>query len=97
MSDLKERREKLKSSVKLHKLIGKHITMGLGRGRDHYKGLCPFHPNKGESGDLCVVPSRGFYHCFCCGAHGDAVEWLITVRAMTEEQAIEYLEAEWSA
>jgi hypothetical protein len=42
-------------------------------GREH-KGCCPFHSEKTPS--FTVNDEKGFYHCFGCGAHGDAIRWL---------------------
>lgn len=39
-----------------------------------YKGLCPFHAERSPS--FTVVPARGFFHCFGCGAHGDAINFI---------------------
>jgi len=41
----------------------------------NYKGLCPFHGEKTAS--FIVSPSRQTYHCFGCGAHGNAVGFLM--------------------
>ncbi|CAG9183669.1 DNA primase [Cupriavidus pampae] len=43
-------------------------------GRD-FMGLCPFHNEKSPS--FTVSPTKQFYHCFGCGAHGTAFDWLI--------------------
>lgn len=42
-------------------------------GRD-FMGLCPFHNEKSPS--FTVSPTKQFYHCFGCGAHGTAFDWL---------------------
>ncbi|MEL6853644.1 MAG: DNA primase [Cyanobacteria bacterium J06607_13] len=43
-------------------------------GRNNLVGLCPFHNDKSPS--LSVSPERGLYHCFSCGAGGDAIKFI---------------------
>src|SRR4051812_49935383 len=38
-------------------------------------GLCPFHNEKSPS--FTVSPTKQFYHCFGCGAHGTAIGFLM--------------------
>lgn len=41
-------------------------------------GLCPFHNEKTPS--FYVNPDKGFFHCFGCGAHGTAIDYLMRTR-----------------
>ena len=53
-------------------------------------GLCPFHDEKTAS--FTVRDDNGFYHCFGCGAHGDAIAWVQhTTSARSFVEAVEYL------
>lgn len=36
-----------------------------------YEACCPFHTE--ETPSFKITPTKGFYHCFGCGAHGDAI------------------------
>jgi DNA polymerase len=70
------------AAVPLADLIGEPPVNG--------KIICPFHDDHTPS--LTIFPDH--YHCFVCGAHGDAVDWLMMVEGMTRKQAIQYL-ATW--
>jgi len=52
-------------------------------------GLCPFHKEKSPS--FTVSPTKQFYHCFGCGAHGSAITFLMEHVGMTFPQAVESL------
>ncbi len=43
-------------------------------------GLCPFHNEKTPS--FYVVPEKGFFHCFGCGAHGDPIGFVMRLRGL---------------
>jgi DNA primase len=63
----------LLSRVDIVEVVGRHVE--LKRAGAHHKGLCPFHGEKTPS--FTVSPSRQTYHCFGCGAHGDAIRFLM--------------------
>jgi DNA primase len=54
-------------------VVGRHVE--LKKAGINHKGLCPFHGEKTPS--FIVSPSRQTYHCFGCGAHGDAIRFLV--------------------
>ena len=43
-------------------------------------GVCPFHDDSRPS--MYVVPQKGFYHCFACGAHGNAIDFLMNLHKL---------------
>src|ERR1700745_3921004 len=47
----------------------------LKKGGANYVACCPFHSEKTPS--FTVSPTKQFYHCFGCGAHGTAIGFLI--------------------
>ncbi|MBO1926947.1 DNA primase [Thiomicrorhabdus sp. 6S2-11] len=56
-----------------------------------YKACCPFHDEKTPS--FNVNPQKQFYHCFGCGASGDAVTFLMEYDGLSFVEAIESLAA----
>jgi len=54
-----------------------------------YKACCPFHNEKTPS--FWVNDEKGFYHCFGCGAHGDAIRFLTDHRGLPFMDAVKEL------
>ena len=55
----------------------------------NYAACCPFHKEKSPS--FTVSPSKQFYHCFGCGAHGTAIGFLMEHQGLSFPDAIEEL------
>ena len=68
-------------------VLGRRIQLKKA-GRE-FKACCPFHDEKTPS--FTVSPSKGFYHCFGCGAHGTAIGFLMEFDHMSFVEAIEAL------
>jgi DNA primase len=68
-------------------VIGRRVQLKKA-GRE-FKACCPFHDEKTPS--FTVSPTKGFYHCFGCGAHGTAVGFLMEFDHMSFVEAIESL------
>lgn len=51
-----------------------------------YKACCPFHGEKTPS--FYVSPTKQFYHCFGCGAHGTAINFLMEFDRLEFRDAI---------
>src|SRR6478672_5973423 len=64
-------------------------TVKLIRAGREWKACCPFHNEKTPS--FTVNDDKGFYHCFGCGAHGDAIRFLTDHRGMTFLDAVKEL------
>jgi DNA primase len=79
--------DELRSRVSLADLVGKRVRL-VRKGREH-GGLCPFHNEKTPS--FYVVEDKGFFHCFGCGAHGDAIGFLMRSENLDFIEAIERL------
>ncbi|MGD2073424.1 MAG: DNA primase [Gammaproteobacteria bacterium] len=54
-----------------------------------YQACCPFHNEKTPS--FTVSPSKQFYHCFGCGAHGSALGFLMDYEHLEFPEAVEEL------
>ena len=87
MSFTPEFLDELRSRVRLVDLIGKRVK--LTRRGSRFVGLCPFHNEKTPS--FHVNDSEGFYHCFGCGVHGDAISYVREVDGLDFVEAIEHL------
>ncbi|HEY2030010.1 MAG TPA: DNA primase [Myxococcales bacterium] len=61
-------------------------------GRD-WKGLCPFHGEKTPS--FYVVPDKKLWHCFGCGASGDAIKFVMQMESRSFREAVEGLAQEF--
>ena len=77
----------LVSRADVVEIIGRRVPLKKA-GRE-FKACCPFHDEKTPS--FTVSPSKGFYHCFGCGAHGTALGFLMEFDHMDFPQAVESL------
>ena len=82
--------DELRSRVSLADLVGRRVRL-VRRGREH-SGLCPFHNEKTPS--FYVVEDKGFFHCFGCGAHGDAIGFIMRADNLDFIEAVERLAGE---
>jgi DNA primase len=64
-------------------------SVPLKKAGANYVACCPFHSEKTPS--FTVSPSKQFYHCFGCGAHGTAVGFLMEHGGKSFPEAIEEL------
>jgi DNA primase len=73
----------LLARVDIGDVVGRYVE--LRKAGQNLLGLCPFHGEKTPS--FTVSPSKQFFHCFGCGAHGSAIGFLM------EHRGIGYVEA----
>src|SRR6266576_286627 len=83
----RETLELLRSRIDLIEVLSPYLK--LQRSGAAYKGLCPFHDEKTPS--LIIQRGDSHYHCFGCGAHGDAIQFLMTHLKMSFMEAVESL------
>lgn len=88
IADLKR---KILEGVAIEEVIGRDERL-IRSGRE-YKALCPFHNDRSPS--MSVVPSKGFYHCFACGAHGDVITYVRHRHGLGFVEAVEALVADY--
>ncbi|MEQ7872778.1 DNA primase [Sphingomonas sp. ASV193] len=66
-------------------------SVKLTKAGREFKACCPFHNEKTPS--FTVNDDKGFYHCFGCGAHGDAIRFLTDARGLPFIDAVKELAA----
>ena len=79
--------DELRARTTLSALVGR--TVKLHKAGREYKACCPFHNEKTPS--FYVNDEKGFYHCFGCQAHGDAIRWLTDARGLPFMDAVKEL------
>jgi DNA primase len=82
--------DELRNRISLSGLVGRRVKL-TRRGREH-AGLCPFHHEKTPS--FYVVDDKNFFHCFGCGAHGDAIGFVMRADNLDFLEAVEKLAGE---
>ena len=79
--------QELLARVDVVDVVGRHVK--LRKGGANWLGLCPFHGEKSPS--FTVSPTKQFYHCFGCGAHGSAIGFLMEHGGLSYPDAIHEL------
>jgi len=79
--------DELRARTTLSAVIAPSVKL-IRAGRE-WKACCPFHNEKTPS--FTVNDDKGFYHCFGCGAHGDAIRFLTDHRGMPFMDAVKEL------
>lgn len=82
-----EDKRRVLDATDLVRLVGDHLALKQ-KGRE-YVGLCPFHDDHSPS--MYVVPHKQIYHCFVCGAGGDAISFVMGYHKMGFREALEFL------
>lgn len=77
----------IRAANPIETIIGQAVDLKKA-GRE-YKGCCPFHDERTPS--FHVIPDKGFYHCFGCGAHGDVIDFVAAFQRIEPMEAIAML------
>ena len=89
MGILDEDVARVREATNMVAVVSEHIALKrVGR---RYQGLCPFHAEKTPS--FSVNPELGLYHCFGCGAGGDAIRFVREIEHLDFATAVERLAA----
>jgi DNA primase len=79
--------DELRARTLLSAVISPSVKL-IRAGRE-WKACCPFHNEKTPS--FTINDEKGFYHCFGCGAHGDAIRFLTDQRGLPFMDAVKEL------
>ncbi len=80
-------RDRVLDATNIVDLIGEQLRL-VPKGRE-YVCLCPFHDDSKPS--MYVVPHKQIYHCFACGAGGNALDFAMNYHAMGFVEALKHL------
>ncbi len=79
--------QELLNRVDVVDVIDKSVP--LKKAGANYSACCPFHNEKSPS--FTVSPTKQFYHCFGCGAHGTAIGFLMEFAGLSFVEAVQDL------
>jgi DNA primase len=82
-------KQDLLNRVDIVDVVSRYVK--LKKGGANFMGLCPFHNEKSPS--FTVSPAKQFYHCFGCGAHGNAIGFLMSYAGLGYVDAVKDLAA----
>ena len=80
-------KQDLLNRVDIVEVVSRYVR--LKKGGANFQGLCPFHNEKTPS--FTVSPVKQFYHCFGCGAHGNAIGFLMSYGGLGYVDAVKDL------
>lgn len=84
--------EALKARLDIIDVVGSYVE--LKKAGANFKARCPFHEEKTAS--FVVSPAKQIYHCFGCGAGGDAINFVKELEKLSYPEAIEKLAREYN-
>jgi len=79
--------DQLLSRIDIVDVVDRYVP--LKKGGQNYMACCPFHKEKSPS--FTVSPSKQFYHCFGCGAHGSAIGFVMEYQGLGFVDAVKSL------
>ncbi len=85
--------QKIKDAASVVDVIGDFYE--LRKKGVNYQCLCPFHDDR-HMGSFVVSQRKNTYSCYSCGAHGDAIEFLISKQGLSYPDALRWLAKKYS-
>ena len=85
--------DKIKDAASVVDVIGDFYD--LKKKGVNYQCLCPFHDDR-HMGSFVVSPRKNTYSCYSCGAHGDAIEFLMKKQGLSYPDALRWLAKKYS-
>ncbi len=82
-----EKIEEILERIDLVDIVSRYVT--LKRVGKNFFGLCPFHSEKTPS--FSVSPDKQLFHCFGCGASGNAISFLMQIEGLSFVEAVKEL------
>lgn len=79
--------ERIRQEIDIVELVGGYLP--LKKVGKYYRGLCPFHPERAPS--FYVSSERQSYHCFGCGAGGNAISFIMAYEKLEFPEAVRFL------
>ena len=79
--------DELLTRLDVVEVVGRYLP--LKKSGQNYTACCPFHQEKTAS--FSVNPHKQFYHCFGCGAHGNALRFVMEFKGLGFIEAVEEL------
>ena len=86
-TDLQRFCDELRAKISIVDVVGSKVKL-VRKGRE-YVACCPFHNEKTPS--FTVNETKGFYHCFGCGVHGDIIKFEMEANGLSFIEAVEKL------
>ena len=80
-------RQRVIDATDIVRLVGEHVDL-KPKGREHVC-LCPFHDDHNPS--CYVVPHKQIFHCFVCGAGGNAIDFVMKYHQLGFREALQLL------
>jgi DNA primase len=68
-------------------IVGEYVP--LKKAGQNFKALCPFHSEKTPS--FIVSPNKGIFHCFGCGAGGNAFNFIMQFKGLSFPESVKFL------